>query len=392
MNKTYLQPEKTSPTTKSSKFFKPIVQKKLEVGASNDSYEKEADSMAAKVMSMSESQNNSLMQSAESVQRCACEDEKLQKKSLTETITPLVQRSSGETEGIAPNHVETGINSSKGSGKGMDNSTLNFMESRFGNDFSGVRIHTGSNAIQMSRELNAQAFTVGNDIYFNEGKYNPGSNEGKHLLAHELTHTIQQGGIKRKMIQKSCHDGNCGSCGGGMKNLAFTVFFRIMATAANMRRIRALITEAKNDFKKCCINASFYFNWDLLRGGGTFDPGVARPSGSANGAWDYANEAETLGEGTTFNGVKGTPVVFVDDVPRTGGGVTMDSRYDAQYTGTTYMAVSVNQAGAIPSTFAHEFGHVAGLEHNSLLPASNIMNTGTDIDARFCNAVRAVAT
>lgn len=76
------------------------------------------------------------------------------------------------------------------------------MESRFGTDFSDVKIHTGSEAVQMSSELNAQAFAVGNDIYFNEGKYNPNSDSGKHLLAHELTHTVQQsGGIGRK-IQK----------------------------------------------------------------------------------------------------------------------------------------------------------------------------------------------
>jgi len=83
------------------------------------------------------------------------------------------------------------------------------MENRFGTDFSEVKIHTGSQAIQMSRELNAQAFTVGNDIYFNEGKYNPSSDAGKHLLAHELTHTVQQnGGIGRK-IQKLGANPNC---------------------------------------------------------------------------------------------------------------------------------------------------------------------------------------
>src|SRR4030095_10063138 len=55
-----------------------------------------------------------------------------------------------------------------------------------------VNIHSGSEAIQMNRELNAKAFTVGSDIYFSEGQYNPASDEGKHLLAHELTHTLQQ--------------------------------------------------------------------------------------------------------------------------------------------------------------------------------------------------------
>ncbi|AUP79057.1 eCIS core domain-containing protein [Flavivirga eckloniae] len=87
----------------------------------------------------------------------------------------------------------------------MDDGTKGFMESRFGSDFSDVKIHTGSEAVQMSRELNAQAFTVGNDIYFNQGKYSPNSDTGKHLLAHELTHTIQQrGGIGRKLQRSLC--------------------------------------------------------------------------------------------------------------------------------------------------------------------------------------------
>jgi hypothetical protein len=84
----------------------------------------------------------------------------------------------------------------------MDHGTQSFMESRFGTDFSDVRIHTGSQAVQMSRGLNAQAFTVGNDVYFNEGKYSPNFDSGKHLLAHELTHTVQQGGGIGRKVQR----------------------------------------------------------------------------------------------------------------------------------------------------------------------------------------------
>src|SRR5438094_848389 len=67
------------------------------------------------------------------------------------------------------------------------------MESRFNADFSGVRIHTGSHAQGLSTQIHAQAFTHGNDIYFNSGKYSPNTASGGQLLAHELTHTIQQG-------------------------------------------------------------------------------------------------------------------------------------------------------------------------------------------------------
>ncbi len=187
-------------------FFSPMVQKKLSVGSVNDSYEVEADNMATKVMRMSEPSVQNYSHTGALVQRkcTACEqEEKIQKKALAENITPLIQRASdSESGGVAPSHVESQINSSRGGGSSLDNGTKSFMESRFGTDFSDVKIHTGSQAVQMSRELNAQAFTVGNDIYFNEGKYSPNSDSGKHLLAHELTHTVQQmGGIGRK-IQK----------------------------------------------------------------------------------------------------------------------------------------------------------------------------------------------
>jgi hypothetical protein len=67
------------------------------------------------------------------------------------------------------------------------------MGQAIGADFNGVRIHTGEDAAQMNRDLGAQAFTHGNDIYFNSGKYDPSSANGKRLLAHELTHVVQQG-------------------------------------------------------------------------------------------------------------------------------------------------------------------------------------------------------
>ena len=197
----------------SAPFFAPAsnIQKKISVGSANDSYEVEADQVADKVMKMSELSPQVTHTGALVQRKCAaCEqEEKLQMKPLAESISPLIQRSSPESGGVAPNHVENQINSSKGGGSVMDCETKTFMESRFGTDFSNVKIHTGSEAVQMNRELGAQAFAVGNDIYFNEGKYSPNSDSGKHLLAHELTHTVQQsGGIGRK-VQKRETTGLC---------------------------------------------------------------------------------------------------------------------------------------------------------------------------------------
>ncbi|MGB3073942.1 MAG: DUF4157 domain-containing protein, partial [Chitinophagales bacterium] len=122
--------------------------------------------------------------------KCAdCEKEdKVQRKPLAS----FIQRKESASGAMASESLSNKINASRGGGQTLDSHTLSFMQSRFGTDFNNVKIHTGDESVQMNRELNAKAFTVGRDIYFNEGQYNPGSNEGKKLLAHELTHTVQQ--------------------------------------------------------------------------------------------------------------------------------------------------------------------------------------------------------
>lgn len=199
----------TAPAVKSTPapFFAPapIVQKKMDIGAADDAYESEADAMADKVMQMQGEHTHSFKNGGPLVQRkCAkCEEEeKLRMKPIGGEISHFIQKSA-LTNGkslSAPNHIESQIHNSKGGGSAMDGSTKSFMESRFGIDFSSVRIHTDSRASQMSQELNAKAFTVGNDIYFNQGYYNPNTSGGKHLLAHELTHTVQQGGSNVKRL------------------------------------------------------------------------------------------------------------------------------------------------------------------------------------------------
>jgi hypothetical protein len=169
------------------------VQRKLTIGSPNDPLEHEADAVADKVMRMPEPRF---------IQRkCAdCEEEEmLQQKPLASSITPFIQAKGNDSE-TASDAISQRISSTRSSGSSMDSNTQNFMESRFGKDFSNVKIHTGDYAAQLSEELNAQAFTVGNDIYFNSGRYDTGSYSGKHLLAHELTHTVQQKLTKSSQI------------------------------------------------------------------------------------------------------------------------------------------------------------------------------------------------
>jgi hypothetical protein len=79
-------------------------------------------------------------------------------------------------------------------GQPLDAATCAYMQPRFGHDFSGVRVHTDSEAAASAKAVNARAYTVGKQIAFNAGAYRPDTSEGRHLLAHELTHTLQQSG------------------------------------------------------------------------------------------------------------------------------------------------------------------------------------------------------
>jgi hypothetical protein len=125
--------------------------------------------------------------------KCAgCEkEEKAQRSSLT----PFLQTKTNDDR-YTDDAVSSKIQSTRGGGQAMPETTKNFMQSRMDADFSQVRIHTGDYAAQLSNQLNAQAFTVGNDIYFNSGKFSPSTTQGKKLIAHELTHTIQQNNNK----------------------------------------------------------------------------------------------------------------------------------------------------------------------------------------------------
>ena len=189
----------------------PTIQPKLKINAAGDKYEQEADRIADQVT------KTSTPAIQRSCAKCKVEDENLiQRQSLTTAITPLVKpvtkpvvqrkcakceteeegmiqtKAFGNINGLASNTLTSQIRNTQGSGQGLDVGTRSFMESRFGTDFTKVKIHTDSQATQMNQELNAKAFTVGSDIYFNQGQYNPASTGGKHLLAHELTHVVQQ--------------------------------------------------------------------------------------------------------------------------------------------------------------------------------------------------------
>jgi|GEM_PF-5145693 len=160
-------------------FFAPSdIQPKLKVSQPGDPYEKEADELADQVVQRIESNRNvppiqTLCQS--------CKEEQVHPKRA-------------DSPNTVSSSFQNTLESTKGAGSPLPKKTKAKMERAFGADFSKVRVHTNQESIQMNREVNAQAFANGSDIYFNEGKYNPESTEGSRILAHELTHVLQQSG------------------------------------------------------------------------------------------------------------------------------------------------------------------------------------------------------
>jgi len=114
-------------------------------------------------------------------------------------VLALAKKADKNTE-AAP-EVEQSIQQSRGGGQALDRGVRAQMESSFGADFSGVRVHTGADADVLNRSLNSRAFTTGQDIFFKEDAYSPGNSGGRELLAHELTHVVQQTGdeVRRKL-------------------------------------------------------------------------------------------------------------------------------------------------------------------------------------------------
>jgi len=190
------------------------IQTKLTIGAPGDAYEQEADRVASQVMLMSAPPDSSA-----SVQRQLDTNHPHHPHQIwkrAQSIKPVMQRQidprvqmremiqrAHQIDGNqASGDLESRLNASKGGGSPLSEDVRGFMEPRFGADFSGVRVHTGGEAVQMNQELGAQAFTHGSDVYFGAGK-SPGNNE---LTAHELTHVVQQTGAKQ--IQRKAEPTN----------------------------------------------------------------------------------------------------------------------------------------------------------------------------------------
>ena len=108
-------------------------------------------------------------------------------------IQRLLAQRSGDGPSQLDDETADRINSQRGRGENLNTSVQAEMQDSFGYDFSNVNIHTSSESDSINEQLGAKAFTTGQDIFFQQGSYEPDSSQGKELLAHELTHVVQQG-------------------------------------------------------------------------------------------------------------------------------------------------------------------------------------------------------
>lgn len=195
------------------------IRTKLNIGPPGDVYEQDADRIADQVMRMpdpSTAGRKGVPEYTEipSIQRmCAECEEELQRQTHSPEVGHLELSNSSEEELLQTKEVagsalevtpsvESQINGVRGGGQPLPESVRAFFEPRLSRDFSHVRIHTDSQANESAKSLNALAYTAGTDIVFGAGQYTPETESGKKLIAHELTHVVQQEADGSNYIQR----------------------------------------------------------------------------------------------------------------------------------------------------------------------------------------------
>jgi hypothetical protein len=172
------------------------LQAKLVVGQVNDPLEYEADRVADQVMRMPDPGVSVGTAPLQVSRKCAACEEEEQGKTLQMKLAQAPQATGVEAPPIVRDVLS-------GRGRPLDAATAAFFEGKFGQDFSRVRIHNDHAAARSAGAIGARAYTFGNDIVFNDGEYRPGVLESQRLIAHELTHVIQQGATPKGIIRRA---------------------------------------------------------------------------------------------------------------------------------------------------------------------------------------------
>jgi hypothetical protein len=203
-----------------------LVQPKIKIHPSNDSFEKEADRVADSVVSAPSPATASISKISSGLQKksyggsikglkqfpvqrkisSASRSISIQRKQSNSNNSSLRESDSSPPSSQTATHpLQSVLSGQSTRGSPLPTGTRSFMENRIGADFSNVRIHTGQESNAASTSIGARAFTHGPNIHFSSGEYDPHSSKGQHLLAHELTHTVQQGASPAAIQRKSDH-------------------------------------------------------------------------------------------------------------------------------------------------------------------------------------------
>jgi hypothetical protein len=202
----------------SGSFFAPTIQTKLTINKAGDKFEQEADNMAYKIMRMpsptpvttakEEKLQRQTKKEDDKIQKTAKPEEKIQKKEEDKIQKAPVkeeklQRKGGNNTPVVTPSIQLSIQNKTSGGQALGSDVRSYMEPRFNADFSKVRVHNDAESASLNNQLSARAFTHQNHIFFSRNQYQPDTSAGKQLLAHELTHTIQQGHAVQRSPQIS---------------------------------------------------------------------------------------------------------------------------------------------------------------------------------------------
>ncbi|MEM7086710.1 MAG: DUF4157 domain-containing protein [Bacteroidota bacterium] len=183
----------------SASFFpSTTIQPKLKEDQPKSKHDSKAKALANSMVEKAKEKEEATSEKTECPQ-CQ-QEEQISKKEIQQDGTAIMRKPAIQSNGAIPKEnedknnleLESQLKSTKGKGQPLEKNTKAEMESGFGASFENVRVHNDATAVQMNEQLGARAFANGSDIYFNKNEYNTSSQSGKKLIAHELTHTIQQ--------------------------------------------------------------------------------------------------------------------------------------------------------------------------------------------------------
>lgn len=270
-----------------------VIQPKLKVGATNDKYEQEADRVAEHVVNGGGTSSIASNAGQPAIQRmCSnCAEE--------EDENPVQRKSASEGNTAMPSATESYIQSLGTGGAPLSQSEANYFEPRFGQSFSHIRIHNDAAADRAAKSINARAFTVGNNIAFANGEHDSTSVSGRKLMAHELTHTVQQASGAH-----SVQRGSAGVFGGKCCNPAPRVEWALVGAGVWKKLQQGECTSTSEDCDGMTCGGGFYHVDNLQTGrcstprndDSTFAPRRWTPSSQGASAHSPTAEGSTQGD------------------------------------------------------------------------------------------------